>query len=86
MYFYSDSLFLWDLVKRLDYNGFPSGDPGRGLNGIMWDMYPMDLFYFLLQMPRSNPVIVKAFQDKKLGFFGDIFRFSTGSMKNRNRS
>jgi len=31
MYFYSDSSFLLDLVKRLDYNGFPSGDPGRGL-------------------------------------------------------
>ncbi len=56
------------------------------INGIMRDMYPMDLFYFLLQMPRSNPVIVKALQDKKPGFFGDIFRFSTGSMKNRNRS
>jgi len=35
MYFYSDSSFLLDLVKRLDYNGFLSGDPGRGLIKIM---------------------------------------------------
>ena len=33
------------------------------INGFMRDMYPMDLFYLLLKMQRSNPVIVKALED-----------------------
>ncbi len=31
--------------------------------GVMRDMYPMDLFYLLLKMLRSNPVIVKTLED-----------------------
>jgi hypothetical protein len=30
---------------------------------VMRDMYPMDLFYLLLKMHRSNPVIVKILED-----------------------
>jgi hypothetical protein len=54
------------------------------VNGVMRDMYPMDLFYLLLQMNRSNPIIVKARENEKPGLFVNIFPFSTRSMKNRN--
>jgi hypothetical protein len=33
------------------------------INGVMRDMYPMDLFYLLLKMHGSNPVIVIAVED-----------------------
>jgi hypothetical protein len=40
------------------------------VNGVMRDMYPMDLFYLLLQMNRSNLIIVKARENEKTGLFG----------------
>lgn len=46
----------------------------------------MDLFYLLLKMHGSNPIIVIALEDMKSGLFMDVFRFSSRSMKNRNDS
>ncbi len=56
------------------------------INGIMRDVYPMDLFSLLLKMHGSNPVILKALDNEKSDLFMDVFRFSSRSMKNRNDS
>ena len=56
------------------------------INGVMRDMYPMDPLSLLLKMHRSNPVIMIALEDEKMGLFMDVFRFSSRSMKNRNDS
>ena len=56
------------------------------INGVMRDMYPMDLFYLLLEMNRSKGMSSDTLQNQVSYLFGDTLRFSTRFVENGNCS